>query len=604
MAKKLKFILLSVLTGALFFLFLTKLSDYDTWFHLAAGRKILTSFAIPQFDIFSHTAYGAAWHLIAWGFDAFIYGCYQLIGPMGLSILWAVFGILLGFIIFLRCEKEKDFLLPLILTAPILIAINYRWVMRPEVMGYIFFSVFLYLIEKKGLSTRKLLLYIFINQVLWVNFHLSSMNAFLVAGALGVEAVFKRDEPRIKKLGALFGVIFAGSLINPYGIEHILYAVKTFFASHIETSLAREMMPMGSDTLFSFVGIFFILSIAGMIFLFRKRKYGFMACGIVFFLLSIKSTRFLNFYFVFIAPFFIDVAAKLALPTRSMGTYEIGRASSAATCQVGRASSAATAWGGVARKLALPVRHRAILAYILCAFSFLGVRDFYERGIGLDIFNIPINGAEFILKNGLQKTGNMYNTLNFGGYIDWKFPEKSVYIDGRLDMFINTGIYREYLSLINSPELWDDVVKKRNITYGIVRYPHIGLDGRIYNNTERLFPYEKWALMYFDETAIVYVRRDAVDTQEFQKFIRESEYHYINPQNLDPSYMYGPHYLMELQRNVAESPMNYRAHFYIAYIYTMLGPEHYQKAREELAKSLKINRHFKQAKKILDMFRL
>ena len=59
---------------------LHKLDDFDTWWHLAAGRWIATHHAVPVTDTLSHTVRDHAWVNMQWLFDLALYGAHQMVG--------------------------------------------------------------------------------------------------------------------------------------------------------------------------------------------------------------------------------------------------------------------------------------------------------------------------------------------------------------------------------------------------------------------------------------------------------------------------------------------------------------------------------------------
>lgn len=71
---------LSVATTA-FVLGFHKLDDFDTWWHLAAGRWIVGNGAVPATDTLSHTVPANPWINVHWGFDVLLYLLHEAGGP-------------------------------------------------------------------------------------------------------------------------------------------------------------------------------------------------------------------------------------------------------------------------------------------------------------------------------------------------------------------------------------------------------------------------------------------------------------------------------------------------------------------------------------------
>src|SRR5215470_19072600 len=66
-----------------------KLDDFDTFWHLAAGRFIARHAAVPATDVLSHTVRDHAWINLQWGFDLGIYGLWAAGGAALLSVVSA-----------------------------------------------------------------------------------------------------------------------------------------------------------------------------------------------------------------------------------------------------------------------------------------------------------------------------------------------------------------------------------------------------------------------------------------------------------------------------------------------------------------------------------
>jgi hypothetical protein len=66
-------------------------SEFDIWWHLAAGRWILEHRAIPHQDRFSFTRAGHEWLDLHWLYQVVLYLAYarfQELGPIGLKMAW------------------------------------------------------------------------------------------------------------------------------------------------------------------------------------------------------------------------------------------------------------------------------------------------------------------------------------------------------------------------------------------------------------------------------------------------------------------------------------------------------------------------------------
>jgi hypothetical protein len=67
-----------------------RLDDFDTWWHLAAGRWIAGYGAVPSTDTLSHTVRDHPWIDLQWGFDLAVYALHAAGGPILLGLAGAL----------------------------------------------------------------------------------------------------------------------------------------------------------------------------------------------------------------------------------------------------------------------------------------------------------------------------------------------------------------------------------------------------------------------------------------------------------------------------------------------------------------------------------
>jgi hypothetical protein len=101
-----------------------------------------------------------------------------------------------------------------------------------------------------------------------------------------------------------------------------------------------------------------------------------------------------------------------------------------------------------------------------------------------------------------QAPGNMYNLYRWGGYLIWRlYPERSVFIDGRADVYGDEFI-EEYLQVYQLREGWDESLARYDV--GLVLIDRTSALSTVLKETPA------WDCSYTDELAAVFVRQDAV----------------------------------------------------------------------------------------------
>jgi hypothetical protein len=145
----------------------------------------------------------------------------------------------------------------------------------------------------------------------------------------------------------------------------------------------------------------------------------------------------------------------------------------------------------VASLLAVPVSsHARIIAL-------------YPSGSAISPFRIPVAAADYLEVHRVP--GNMFNSVRYGGYLAWRFyPEKKVYIDGRLTVR-TVEFFNEYLAMLDNPQSFGKLAAKFNITRAVlptaVFYRYMGLVKWLYESPE-------WKLVFTDGASAVFVRSD------------------------------------------------------------------------------------------------
>jgi hypothetical protein len=131
--------------------------------------------------------------------------------------------------------------------------------------------------------------------------------------------------------------------------------------------------------------------------------------------------------------------------------------------------------------------------------------ELHEFGLGtLDVM-FPARAAEFVRVHALP--GPLFNDFTNGGYLSWAEPiPGGVYIDGRTEVY-DVDFLGPYMQELASPPAWQAEMDRRGIQ--TVVFFHW------WPNHQPLLRYlvhdARWALVYYDETSVVLVRRAGND---------------------------------------------------------------------------------------------
>src|SRR5262249_13774310 len=212
-----------------------RLDDSDTWWHLATGRLIATTGAVPRADPFSFTAAGSPWINRPWFFRLGRYGLWNARGPtaaaLGVASLFVI-----AFVCTYRLARRR---LPAWAAAALVFiaaeAAVERFTVRPEAATICFLALEILMLDGAiGWGTVVALVLI---QIVWANVHALSVLGLVPLGAeLGRalaahwlplreawRAASRRSREETRRLAvATAGVALAGAA-TPFGLGGAAY---------------------------------------------------------------------------------------------------------------------------------------------------------------------------------------------------------------------------------------------------------------------------------------------------------------------------------------------------------------------------------------------
>jgi hypothetical protein len=187
----------------------------------------------------------------------------------------------------------------------------------------------------------------------------------------------------------------------------------------------------------------------------------------------------------------------------------------------------------------------------------------YSFGLGLEPERYPVDAVEAM--ESRPETGRLYNDVAFGGYLIWRLYPRRVFIDGRNE--VNPGLLRELAEARTDSRAWSSLLQRYAIGRALVRYDERlievtvpgreGAEATVTRHTPNalLFPPRTFALVYWDDVAMLFVRRSTASG------LGGHEYRYVHPEDsratlraaaADPDYLAGA--LAEIDRRLAEDP--------------------------------------------------
>jgi hypothetical protein len=540
-----------LLAAALAFLALlpiTKLADFDAFFHLRLGRYVWETLDLYRTDTFTHTSFGMPQNTSEWLSNLVMYAAYRVGGYLGLGLLKSALFLLTCLFLFRSSlartgdrRDGADVLAAVLALVAFAFAIRFRLDLRPYYATYVFLAAYLFVLYRHRLRGGRYILALPLMQVVWANTHGAHvLGPALIAIFVASEALRTRRFPALPALVLVLST--ACALASPSGIAGAggLGALGGEGARRL-----GEWQPMTRDLLWGF-GIRYTFG------------YQMLVAG-AFAGLFLRAMR-REFDLMDIALFI----AAVVFPMRAVRLVAPAAVLLTPLCALFLAEALAKILGARARAAAPSLGAAAGIA-VLIGTSVLG-SSHYTWGIGPKPGTFPDAAIAFLDEHGIG--GNAFTTVTAGSYMLWAAPERKTFIDGRL--VVTPEADRAYDAAIRSERGMEGLVERYGISYALLDYNP---------KAQWRFPVHlggspHWALLWWDRTAALFVRRSAVPGDLVERYA----YRVLRPafedlSYLDPFLRLGPRGLLPLiDRDIALNPDNqeaYMARAYAAYYFGM-----------------------------------
>lgn len=496
--------LLALLLAAVFFASYKPIADPDAFWHLAVGREIWTTGHLVRSETFSFSAPGAPWEDTEWLFHAALYPLWRVLGYNGLSALVAAAATLavgLGYRS-VRLLGGDAAAYALWVTA-LMPAFQTRVALRPDVLSLSFMMILAegLLRWNPGASERHRF-WIFTSVLFWTwcQVHGGWSYGFALLGiyALGIVLDAWREGTLSRKLIARLAAAglapAAAIFINPFGwripwfpIKHLL----SFTDPTLPVIAEWQKVPWAWATA-PFIALV-LLAVAAQIPPIRRLSWqGILWCvsqaG-----MGLYWARYAGFATLTLAPF---------------GTREL------------------------ARLLRFPFLRRAGWALALCAVLAAAL-IYSKRPSAAEAFAaFPIQEARYLVDHGV--TGRTLHSYGVGGFLEWAAPHRLLTLfDGRYFPF--TQASKDERASTRSVAQFEAFLQKYAFDIAIYPYQTFRLKGEKDESgapprgpSALLFPQDRWALVYFGNYGMVFLRR----APAYEGVISRDEYKVLRPDDL------------------------------------------------------------------------
>lgn len=456
--------------------------DPDTWWHLNAGKWMVEHGELLRVDQFSYTRLGQPYPAPGWPVQILLYLVYQVGSIGGLNLLTGfVFTLAFYFVNKALSGNEMLKASALILGAAVS---SLHASARPALFTLLFSAIFLWVLEDYRWSRANRLKLLPPLMVIWANSHGLALIGFGLVGlyALGMTR-FEKQETKLviarlpKNLYILIPFLLLAACINPYGPALLLYPLQ---AASVHWEAAQHIQEWQSpDFHRSFVQPFIWLLLLTLAMVGANRK----RLALTDFLL-VASFAYLGLYSARNVALF-GLAAPVVLTRASAPLVE--------------------AWARLSPKRSVAPKsllRRALIYLILGAMTLVGLSRVVQMSpnqanlVELEKAGLiaPVGALEYLKTE--QPSGRLFNSYNWGGYLQWALPEYPLFVDGRADLF-QDEIISQWFQVALVQEGWQQVLDRWDV--------HVVLIERTWPAAEAL-NLTGWKLVYQDDFAVIYTR--------------------------------------------------------------------------------------------------
>jgi len=478
-----------LLAIALFVMSVRETLDPDMWWHLRTGEAIWQMRDIPQFDLFSYTVPQNVWIVQQWLTDLGMWQVYKLAGLAGLSLLFAGVVAVAFMLVYARCAGRPYLAAFVTLIAYLTAALPLG--VRPQMINILFLALFVYIVEGVRLVGWRWVLWLLpLITAVWANMHSGYLTGIVLLGVYTVGETIQRrfaqpDETtlpwsHIRQLAVVTIVSLLAALINPRGIDLVLFPLGTLGSSAIQSNIVEWYSPDFHLVYFWFFGGMMALGVVSMVYSRRSVTwtdlllFGGPAAG------GLLSARHIPLFAVAATPI---IARHLLSSLSQTRLYPL---------------ASGTSPSGASPQTA-PTRFLQILnGVVLLLMLLAGAVWLQTRLAGNEAAlerTFPVAAVNFIEEAGLAD-GRIYNTYEWGGYLIWR--RIPVFIDGRTELYGN-DFFNTYLQTIRVRENWQQPLDEMNVDLVLLR--HNSALATVLQVSQ------DWQEVYSDDLARIFVRK-------------------------------------------------------------------------------------------------
>lgn len=518
----------------LFFFLLNNSFNYldpDLGWHLRVGQQIASEKNVPDEEYYNYTLNGETWVDHEWLLDLATYTLFDQFGYITVSVVYALFLALTLLLLILHTNKyyiknQGLFSIFGIIFFGVL-AISPHIGVRMQQFGLLGLLLLIIILEKyvrsKKSTTLWFLPFLFF---IWANMHASFLIGFFVFGLFIINKIienFLKNKHKISWLDyslsltakqiayvSLAGIIsFLATFFTPYGIR--LYAFLTEYSNTFYLKHINEWLPAWSYP-FQYKQMLYLAILAAIFLIITvnirqksvktKIDLNYTVLAFVFFLLAFKSKRHFPLFFIASFPLIMLVLSSNLknIPPMLSNIKQFFKHN-------------------------LYLKLLVFFLFILISALFLVKTNFTNQPFSNPLYcrSYPCQALNLLKNTPKYNTRKIFLNYTWGGFSLWTWPEKQLFIDGRLPIHTYKGhsLLEEYTDFfkedmaekkLNEYKIEAVLIRLRQpVKFNFIEKYIFGLKEKEANDKknwlrEYLKTAPKWEMVYNDIISEIYIR--------------------------------------------------------------------------------------------------
>ncbi len=461
---------------AVIFIFCAKgIAEPDMWWHMRNARNLLQLHSFTPVDTYTFTSAGAPWTSFEWLAEVPYYLAFKAMGLQGVLLIYSTVVTLIFIGVYYRCWRAgadcKD---AVVATLGAICLAGVSLAPRTLLFGWLCMEGLLLILDRfsrtgKGLWMLPPLF------AIWINLHGSwvfggavlaiVIASGLVQGEWGLVVAQRWNSAQLKSLLLAGAASFAALFVNPFGYKLVLYPYDLLFRHNGVVESLEEWQPVNFGAWNGKVALALIFLLLALPLLSSKRwrLQDVLLAGFALWA-ALSHARFFFFAGLVIMPI---LAPRLQL----FPPYEA--------------------------ELDKPWLNAAIIACIVGALIFFFPTQAQLQQKVNEMF--PVNALAFMQEHKLD--GRIFNQYAWGGYMEWNTPQFKPFIDGRADIFVYNGVFKDFIHATAADSSFE-ILNKHKIDYVLVP-PASALTYLLKHSAD-------WRTIYSDPVAVLFERNSGV----------------------------------------------------------------------------------------------